>query len=95
MKRGAVWEFWIFGMVAGFIGILVYFTMTPFLNRLISDASTIGNFTTTTVNTSFHNTLTYVSNLWDLWPIAILAIVFLLFFIASSEEEKLETTGRF
>ena len=92
--KGAVWEFWIFGTVASFIAIMIYYVFTPFLTQLTSSASTIGNFTTQTVNTSFHDTLTYNTNLWNLWPIAVIAIVFLIFFIAANDEDELRT-GRF
>lgn len=93
--KGAVWSFWIFGTVAFFIAILIYFTMTPFLNTLTDVVRTTGNFTTTGVNTSFHNMIEYNSNLWNLWPIAVGAIVYLIFFVAASEEDELQKVGRF
>lgn len=91
--RGDVWEFWIFGMVAFFIAIIIYFTITPFFETLITTVTTggVGNFTTTAINTSYHRTVTYTFTLWNLWPLAVGGLVLLLFFIAASEEEKLQT----
>lgn len=93
--KGAVWQFWIFGTVAFFIAIMIYFTMTPFFNTLTDVARTTGNFTTTGVNISFHNMLTRNANLWNLWPIAVGALVYLIFFVAASEEDELQRVGRF
>ena len=92
--RGAMWEFWIFGTVAAFIALMIWMPLTPFFNLFTAEAARMGSFADPTINTSFHNTLTYNTNLWNLWPIAIVAMVFLLFFIAASGDDELEQLRR-
>ena len=90
--KGAVWEFWILGTVAVFIAILIFYTFTPMLNML-TDTATTHTFTTPAVNTSFHNMLDYNMNLWNLWPIAVGVVVFLIIFAVSGDEEEFKRFG--
>jgi len=82
-----IWENWIWGLVAAFIIILIFYTFTPFINQLNTEAATNANFSHTTTNTSYHNLLGYVSNIWDLWPIAAMVVAFLLLFYFTGEDD--------
>lgn len=86
--KGSVWEMWIYGMVALFIAIVVYFAFTPFMTTLTNTAASTGNFTTQTINTSFHQTLTRNMNMWDFWPVVIGVVVLILIFIVASKDDE-------
>ena len=87
--KGALWEFWIIGVITIFIGASFFLMFTPMLETLNSAAYTAGNFTHTATNTSFHNSLQFLQNQWALVPIIMGALILLIWFIAASDEDEL------
>jgi hypothetical protein len=85
--KGAIWEFWFFGLIGAVITIIIFFSFTPFINQLTDSVSAIGNFSQApNINVSFHEALERNTTLWNLWPLAGLGLIFLIFFIGASED---------
>ena len=54
----------------------------------ISHDSSIGNFSTQTINDTFHETLDRNKNIWDFWPLVIVAVTLLLIYIVASRDDE-------
>lgn len=85
--KGAVWEFWLFGLIGAILTIIIFYSFTPFINQLTDSASAIGNFNNTALNDTFQTALIRNTTLWNLWPLAALGLIFLLFYIGASEDK--------
>ena len=89
-----MWESWFYILAVVFMVIVMFFTMTPFMNTITDTVDTVGNFTHTATNTSYHNMLENVSVMWNLWPVAAVSLaLIMLFYFASEESEQARIGG--
>jgi hypothetical protein len=85
--KGTLHLIWIFGMVSLFIAIVGYYTLTPFVEDMLTAARPLANFTDAYTNTSVHSTMDHAKRYWDMWPVAVAALLMLVFFIVASDDE--------
>ena len=83
-----MWESWFYILAVVFMVIVMFFTMTPFMNTITDTVDTVGNFTHTATNTSYHNMLENVSVMWNLWPVAAVSLALIMLFYFASEESE-------
>jgi len=85
-----IWEYWLYGLVALFLTVTVFFTTTPFINELTDSSDAVADFSDAATNTSFNNLIEHTSNMWNLWPVAAGALILLIIFYFASEENEYE-----
>ncbi len=76
-----------FGLIAAFIAVMAFYTFTPFIEQLTDSAKANTNFTAT-INASATDTYETLQIYWGMWPVAMIALVMLIWFIAASDDEQ-------
>jgi len=93
--KGSMWEFMVYGTVLIVVAIFSWMLLTPFFNGFALTMGETGNFTNAATNTSYHNLIDYNNNMWNMWPIVAVLVVFIFFFVVSHDDEKVKYTGGF
>lgn len=85
-KMRGVWYHWLIATVILLMLIIFFQLLTAPINTIV-DTFDAFNFTTTSVNSSFHVTTQRVQTSWNWWAIVGAVILILMVFYISSREE--------
>jgi len=83
-----IYHFWISGMVALFTVIALFATTTPAFDSLSASINTT-TFATVSTDDYFHSQVSYISNMWQLWPLVAGIMVFVAVLIGTAQEEDI------
>ena len=76
-----------FGLIAAFIAVMAFYVFTPFVEQLMTSAKANTDFTPT-INTSVNDTYDTLQIYWGMWPVAMVSLVMLIWFIVATDDEQ-------